>query len=120
MDEKLVLLGAFDAPDFNDGRDDILGAIGKRDRRGALAASQSLRNLLDTLPASERYTMIAGGDAQAREHIYANTALIDSGLRLRLEAIRLNADFGIDNYGDYSVPVRTSERDPLLLHIGRP
>jgi hypothetical protein len=36
---------------------------------------------------------------------------------LRTEHARINADFGNDNFGDDSVPVRVSDHDPVVLYL---
>ena len=73
-----------------------------------------------TMPAAERYSITRDGDAQATDHILVNRALLDAGFRLRTEYARINADFGEDNAGDYSVPMRVSDHDAMVLYLGEP
>jgi uncharacterized protein len=121
----LVVLGAFDALDFDDGHEDAMANLTRRDGQpmdssvGAAGAMDlPLTNLLGLLPADERYTAVREGDAQAREHILVNQALLDARWPLGVDAARLDADFGIDNFGDYRVPVRVTGHDALILYLG--
>ena len=118
------MLGDFAASEFSDGHDDVLGILSGRkgERRESLKAVDSpltrpLANMTLSLPANERYTRTQDGDALASEHILVNQPLLDSS-KLRVELARINADFGQDNQGDASVPVRVSDRDPMVLYIG--
>jgi predicted extracellular nuclease len=122
--EKLVVLGAFHAHAFDDGHADLLGLIAGPSTGSARVHDASgppthraYTNLIESVPAAERYTDIAQGNAEATDHILVNRALLDSAYRLRLDFARLNADFGLDNYDDFHVPMRTSAHDPMVLTL---
>jgi len=122
--EKLVVLGAFHANAFDDGHADLVGLItgqptgpARTHDASASPAHRAFANVIESVPVSERYTDIAQGNAEATDHILVNRALLDSTYRLRLDFARLNADFGLDNYDDFHVPMRTSAHDPMVLTL---
>lgn len=123
--ENIIVLGGFSAAEFSDGYDDILGIVTGRQlgRHSVLNYVQSpvtkpLTNLTTKMPSSERYSSIQQGIAKALDHVLVNQAIIDSSFTMRTEFARINSDFGEDNFGDFSVPLRNSDHDPLILYLG--
>jgi sugar lactone lactonase YvrE len=121
----LVLVGDFDAPEFDDGRGDLPGLVasasGERATRRALAAGPALLdNLLEGLPAGERYTVVRDGIAQARDHVLVTPTLVGAPHQARLRIARANADFAEDNRADGGVPLRVSDHDPVVLYLALP
>ncbi len=122
--EKIVLLGDFNAFEFNDGFADSMGIITGRAAPAtevinyvASPITTPLTNMADLSPASERYSFSFDGNAQSLDHMVVNQALLDGTAAVRAEHARLNSDFGEDNFGDYSVPVRVSDHDPVVLFL---
>lgn len=122
--EKLVVLGNFQANEFNDGHADLLGVLTGREAAAnhvlehiGSPINPPLNNLISTEPVPERYTDIRDGNAQALSHILVNRSLLSAFPRLHLETARINADFGEDNASDASVPVRTGDSDPQVLYL---
>ncbi|HMB58210.1 MAG TPA: lamin tail domain-containing protein [Arenimonas sp.] len=122
--EKIVLLGDFNAFEFNDGFVDSMGIITGR----AAAASEVIRyvaspittpltNMASLSKADERYSFSFDGNAQSLDHMVVNQAVLDGFAGVRSEHARINADFGIDNYGDFTIPVRVSDHDPVVLFL---
>jgi len=124
--EKLVVLGGFNANEFDDGHADLMGLVtgkpgGKRVLDGTTSkVLPALSNLTWTVPAAERYDAVWQGNAEETNHILVNRALLDSRCRMRVDHARLNADFGLDNYDDFQVPLRTSAQDPMVLSVDKP
>ncbi len=123
--EKIVLLGDFNAFEFNDGFADSMGIITGHAAPAtevinyvASPITTPLTNMADLSPASERYSFSFDGNAQSLDHMVVNQALLDGTAAVRAEHARLNSDFGVDNFGDYSVPVRVSDHDPVVLFLG--
>ncbi|MDX2299956.1 MAG: lamin tail domain-containing protein [Xanthomonadaceae bacterium] len=126
-DERILLLGDFNAYEFSDGLADVMGII-----TGQEAAANEVRTWLDspvfppllnmtnTSPANDRYSFVFDGSAQTLDHIVVNQALLSSANAVRIEHARLNADFGNDNFGDPNVPVRVSDHDPVLAYLAVP
>ncbi len=122
--EKLVVLGDFNASEFNDGHADLLGLVsGRPTARGKVLSflgspvTSPLTNLTTRLPKPERYTVTREGNAQAVDHILVNSALLQASPQARAEVARINADFGEDNLGDAGVPMRVSDHDPVVLYF---
>ena len=133
--EKLVAIGGFESVEFTDARGDLRGlstppafvvkpALDKRMADRPLASSSlpyaPLGNLTEAMPAGERYSASQDGEAVALDHALVNSAMLDGQYRLRTEFARINADFGEDNAGDFAVPMRVSDHDPLVIYLSRP
>ena len=123
-DEKIVLLGDFNAFEFSDGLVDSMGIVTGREagpteviRYVDSPISTPLTNTADLAPPTERYSFSFNGNAQSLDHMVVNQAVLNSFAGVRAEHARINADFGIDNYGDFSVPVRVSDHDPVVLFL---
>lgn len=121
---KLVLLGDFEAAQFNDGRNDLMGIVSGRTAPRAQVlgyvaspVANALTNLTTRLPAAQRYTVIRQGNAQAVDHILVNNALLRTSPAARAEVARINADFGEDNFADAGVPMRVSDHDPVVMYF---
>jgi uncharacterized protein len=126
--EKIVLLGDFNAFEFNDGYTDVMGIV-----RGDEAGADKVLNYVDspvTTPlvdgsqlianSAERYSYVFDGNAQTLDHVLVNQALLVDAASVGVDHARINADFGVDNFGDTSVPVRVSDHDPVRVTIAVP
>ncbi|MCK7592200.1 lamin tail domain-containing protein [Pseudomarimonas salicorniae] len=125
-EEKIVLLGDFNAFEFNDGYVDVMGIISGRPAAAneVLAYAPSplvtpLFNLAATVPAEDRYSYVFAGNTQALDHILINAPLQQQSTP-QLHYVRVNSDFGYDNAADVSIPVRSSDHDPLVAHLRLP
>ncbi|CAN7168473.1 lamin tail domain-containing protein [Pseudoxanthomonas sp. LjRoot143] len=126
-DEKIVLVGDFNAFEFNDGYVDVLGII----KGDAAAEDQVLTYMASPLTTplvdgsqliadpAQRYSYSFEGNAQTLDHVLVNEALVMDAT-LRVDHARINADFGVDNFGDASLAVRSSDHDPVRLTIRVP
>lgn len=124
--ERIVLLGDFNAFEFNDGYVDVMGIITGQEaandavvQHAASPLTSTLTNLTTLQPASDRYSFSFEGSAQTLDHIVVSQSLLAEFPGLRTEHARLNADFAIDNFGDESIPVRFSDHDPVVLYLSR-
>ena len=126
--EQIVLVGDFNAFEFNDGYVDVLGVI-KGDEAAADAVLTYVDSPLTSLlvdgsqliaDPAQRYSYVYAGNAQTLDHVLVNEALIAGAAGLQVEHARINADFGVDNFGDASVPLGTSDHDPVRLAIHVP
>ncbi|QSX79590.1 lamin tail domain-containing protein [Agrilutibacter solisilvae] len=126
--EKIVLLGDFNTFEFNDGYVDVLGIV-----RGEEAAADQVLDYVDsplTTPLvdgsqliadpAQRYSYVFEGNAQTLDHALVNQSLLADALAVDVDHARINADFGVDNYADMSVPVRVSDHDPVRVAIAVP
>jgi hypothetical protein len=117
--EMLVLIGDFNAFQFNDGYVDVMGTV-----KGAPAPSNqvtlasadlvepNLVNLTDELPPSERYSFHFDGNAQALDHILVNARA--RGRLTRHAYARVSADFPESFRSNFSRPERLSDHDAPL------
>nr|WP_298155614.1 lamin tail domain-containing protein [uncultured Pseudoxanthomonas sp.] len=126
-DEKIVLVGDFNAFEFNDGYVDVMGII-----RGDAAAEDQVLTYMPspvTTPLvdgsqliadpAQRYSYSFEGNAQTLDHVLVNESLVMDAA-LRVDHARINADFGVDNFGDATLAVRSSDHDPVRLSIRVP
>ena len=96
--ERIVLLGDFNAYQFNDGIGDTIGTIkGTPAPKDAVMnfsedlVNPDLTNLVDYKPAAERYSYSFDGNAQVLDHILINEAMKKHIANFGYA--RLNADF---------------------------
>jgi predicted extracellular nuclease len=122
--EHLVVLGDFNAFEFNDGYADVMGIITGREAAAsevlnhvASPVTSPLTNLTLSLPPEDRYSYVFEGNAQALDHVLVNQALLDAVPRARIEHARINADFGLDTFGELASPVGGSDHDPVVLFL---
>ncbi|MDQ3618216.1 MAG: lamin tail domain-containing protein [Pseudomonadota bacterium] len=124
-DENIVLVGDFNAFEFNDGYVDVLGVI-KGDEAAPDAVLTHVDSPLTSLlvdgsqliaDPTRRYSYVFAGNAQNLDHVLVNQAVLAGAAGLQVDHARINADFGTDNFGDATVPLRTSDHDPVRLAI---
>jgi uncharacterized protein len=124
--ERIVLVGDFNAYEFNDGLVDSMNVIQGTpppDNETAVPGdgvdlvNPDLDNLVDTPPPPERYSYIFDGQAQNLDQVLVNGALIGATLARRLEHPRINADFPAVDRNDPNTPRRLSDHDPVVGYI---
>lgn len=126
--EKIVLVGDFNAFEFNDGYTDVLGII-----KGEEAAEDQVLTYVDSPLTSifvdgsqliadpaQRYSYVFEGNAQTLDHVLVNEALVMDKVGLSVDHARINADFGVFRFGDTSQPLRVSDHDPVRLVLSVP
>jgi hypothetical protein len=126
--ERIVLVGDFNAFEFNDGFADVMGIV-----RGNPAPEPEVltylpspvtRPLIDgseLIPqAAERYSYVFAGNAQTLDHVLVNEPVVMDAGDLEVEHARINADFSVSRFADADTPVRTSDHDPVRLRITVP
>lgn len=126
-DEKIVLVGDFNAFEFNDGYVDVLGIIkgeaAPEDQVLTWMPSPLTTPLVDgsqlIADPAHRYSYVFEGNAQTLDHVLVNESLVMDAA-LRVDHARINADFGVDNFGDATLAVRSSDHDPVRLSIRVP
>jgi len=133
--EKIVLVGDFNAFPFNDGYVDSMGIITGNAapeeevieyRASPVATPLVLGDELIADP-QQRYSYVFEGNAQTLDHAVVNEALVNDPAvtGLVVEHARINADFREGRYGQFSLPytaenppLYVSDHDPVRLSIG--
>ncbi len=120
---KIVVLGDFNAFEFNDGYVDTIGAIigNPAPATQVLLASADLvnPNLVRAVDSAANYSYVFDGFIQNIDHIFVNQALVNNTLSRTMKHVRLNADYPEtfrSNYGPGD-QTRLSDHDALVLRI---
>ncbi len=124
--EQIVLIGDFNAFEFNDGLGDSMNTITGTptpDNQtavtgdGADLVNPDLDNLFDTVAAGERYSFVFDGVAQSLDHAVVNAAVLSATTAPRIEHARLNAGFPEVDRNDPLSARRLSDHDPLVVYL---
>jgi len=121
-EERIMLLGDFNAFQFNDGVMDMIGTIKGRPaaKDSVLISSddlvaRDLIDLVDAIAVGQRYSYVYDGNAQVLDHV-----LIDEPLRKHIAGfgfVRVNADFPESMRNDDTRPERYSDHDPAVAYF---
>ncbi|MEN9549895.1 MAG: hypothetical protein RIR12_2486, partial [Bacteroidota bacterium] len=119
---NIISVGDYNAFQFNDGLVDIMGTVKGTPTPAAnvtLASTDlvnpDLINLIETLPANNRYSFSFGGDAQVLDHILVNNNANSKVSRFAVG--RLNADFPEIYRSDANRPERISDHDAAVVYL---
>ena len=117
--ENVILLGDFNAFEFNDGYVDVMGTIKGKPTPATEVTLASpdlvnpdLINLTDLLPPLERYSYSFDGNVQAIDHM-----LVSASLRARVTRhgyARSNVDFPESFRSNFNRPERLSDHDAAV------
>jgi Predicted extracellular nuclease len=117
--ERIALIGDFNAFQFNDGVMDVVGTIkGKpAGKDEVLMPSDDLLNpdltdLVDVINPKEKYSYTYDGNAQAIDHMIVSPAFVRNVKGFGY--LRVNADFPESLRNDDSRPERYSDHDPAI------
>lgn len=125
-DERIVVLGDFNAFEFNDGYADALNVVtGTPSADDATAVAGDGIDLVDPdltvldalADAAQRYSYVFDGNAQALDHVLANDALLGDVGSVEVAHARINADFPEILRGDATTPSRLSDHDPTIAYF---
>jgi uncharacterized protein len=123
--EKIVVLGDFNAYQFNDGYVDVVGTV-----KGMPApadqvilssnalVSPALTALVDQAPLADRYSYTFGGTAEELDQVLLNQPALS--IFSRYEVGRLNADFPEIYRNDANRPERISDHDWPVVYLNLP
>jgi uncharacterized protein len=124
--KPIVLVGDFNAFEFNDGYADLIGTIAGTPSSddetvvpddGLELVSPTLIPLALLVDADQRYSYVFGGNAQVLDHVLINEAVVDTTTAVRKEFARVNADFTYADATDTGVPFRSSDHDPTQAYL---
>ncbi|TWT18689.1 nuclease [Luteimonas marina] len=125
---NLIVMGDFNAFQFNDGLVDALGTVtglpspdGETavDGDGIDRVEPNLYNLTLLAEPAERYSFVFDYQAQSLDHVLVNDALVDSPLvaGIELSHARIAADFPEIARNEEDTPSRLSDHDPSVLLV---
>src|SRR5690606_37243389 len=125
---RIVVMGDFNAFEFNDGYVDVMGTVtgipspdGETavDGDGIDRVDQDLLNATLLADPQERYSFVYDYQAQTLDHVLVNEALLSSPMvtGLELSHARINADFPEVMRNDAGTPSRLSDHDPTMLLV---
>jgi hypothetical protein len=121
-DERLIVIGDFNAFEFTDGYVDVMGQVtGSPDPLGALipvveVLDPPLTDWVAQLPAAERYSYVFDGDAEVLDHVLTTRAADPWVATVAYS--RGNADAPQALEDDPSTAARSSDHDGLVLFLG--
>jgi hypothetical protein len=124
--ERIMVMGDFNAFEFNDGYVDAMGTVTGLPSAddttvvtgdGADRVDPDLYDLTLLNPPDVSYSYAFDGNIQSLDHILANAALMDAGdlATLTVSHARIDADFPETARNDTAVPTRLSDHDPTLV-----
>jgi endonuclease/exonuclease/phosphatase family metal-dependent hydrolase len=123
--EKLILVGDFNAFQFNDGYVDVMGTI-KGTPTPADEVTLASPDLVDPdftdlfaiMPEEEQYSYSFDGNAQILDHALVNGNLL--AVTSTAQYVRVDADFPESFRNDPTRPERLSDHDPVLVTFDLP
>lgn len=100
----LVVLGDFNAFQFDDGLADVVGTIGRR---------AGLWNLTDALPRDDGYSYVQDGTAQTLDHVLVNEVMRRRWSRYQMAHLNADVPDAVRRYSDHDHPVAHFVVNPL-------
>ncbi len=126
--ERIVVIGDFNAFQFNDGYGDIIGGVIGLPAAPAnqltpvadLLLNGNLENLSNTGPFEDRYSYVEGGSAQILDHVLFNVPMGAVTVNERVIYARANADFANAFRDLPNDPRRSSDHDAAIGYFSIP
>jgi predicted extracellular nuclease len=125
--EHIVMLGDFNAFQFNDGYGDPINTLSGTpppDNEtvvpgdGFDLVNPDLVNLVNTPPVAERYSYIHDGNAQNIDHVIVSAGLVTDSSARRIERPRIDADYPETERNNNATPFRISDHEPTIGYFG--
>lgn len=118
--ERMIVCGDFNAFQFNDGYNDLIGTLKGKSDPNVLAPAKAtyqtgLIDLVDYVEAKNRYSYVFGGSAQVLDHILINKAA--QARAVKFGYARLDADFPDVYANDATRPERLSDHDAAVFFM---
>jgi uncharacterized repeat protein (TIGR01451 family) len=130
--EHIILVGDYNAFEFNDGYADVINTITgtpptdaetvvcntcpqpPNTEDGVDQVNPNLTNLVNTPPPSERYSYVHEGNAQNLDHVIVSATVVTDTTSRRVEHPRIGADYPETERANASSPLRVSEHDAVV------
>jgi uncharacterized repeat protein (TIGR01451 family) len=122
--EKIITVGDMNAFQINDGYVDMIGTIlgtpSPDDQTvvpgdGADLVNPDQTDLVNTLPADQRYSYTFDGNAQVLDHVIVNPNA--AAILSRFTYAREDADQPVSDYADGNIPDRISDHDQPIAYF---
>jgi uncharacterized repeat protein (TIGR01451 family) len=122
----VLVIGSFNAFEMNDGFVDVVNTtagIPPPDNQtvvsgdGVDLVTPDLGNLVNTVPAAERYSQVFEGNARNVDHALVSAALLAATTAGRIEHPRIAADYPEVHAADDTIAWRFSDRDPIVAYF---
>ena len=118
--ERIIVCGDFNAFQFNDGYNDLIGILrGKSDPNvlnpSKLATPTGLADLVDFIDPKNKYSYTFDGSAQAIDHMLVNKPVRERLLKFGFA--RVDADFPLVWANDATRPERVSDHDAPVVFL---
>jgi predicted extracellular nuclease len=118
--ERMILCGDFNAFQFNDGYNDLIGILKGKPDPNVLVPSKTIFNtglvdLIDYIDPKNRYSYTYDGSAQALDHILVNKPTRERVLKFGYA--RVDADFPLVWANDANRPERISDHDAPVVFL---
>lgn len=118
--ERMIVAGDFNAFQFNDGYNDLIGILKGKSEPNVLVASTTayqtgLVDLVDYIDVKNRYSYSFDGSAQVLDHILVNKPARERSLKFGYA--RLDADFPQVYRNDETRPERLSDHDAPIFYL---
>jgi uncharacterized protein len=122
----VVLVGDFNAFEFNDGLADVMGTLtGVPSPDDETVVPGDGIDFLDPdlipmaylVDEEQRYSYVFSGTRQVLDHVVINEAVVDTTVDVRKEFARVNADFTNVDGTSTLVPFRSSDHDPTKAYL---
>jgi uncharacterized repeat protein (TIGR01451 family) len=133
--EHIVVIGDFNAFEFNDGYADVLNTMtgtpppdnetvvcatcptAPNTNDGVDQVTPNFTNLVNTPPAAERYSYVHEGNAQNIDHAFVSDGLVTSTSARRIEHPRIGADYPETERNSNTTALRVSDHDPVVAYF---
>ncbi|SDY60464.1 hypothetical protein SAMN04487939_10414 [Lysobacter sp. yr284] len=123
---RLVVLGDFNAPEFNDGYADVLGVVAGAPSPdettgvpgdGADLVEPNLVNLTSLIPQNQRYSSFLDGIGHNLDHILVNEAMVGATSSIEIQRARIDSGKPESLRELADSPARESLRDPSVAYL---
>ena len=123
---RLIVLGDFNAFEFNDGYVDAMNVVTGTPSAdnttvvpgdGADLVEPNLINLASISAPNERYSFVFDGHAQSLDHVLVNEEMVVSTSSIQEAHARINADYPETNRNLADSPSRLSDHDPVVAYL---
>ena len=121
--ERIVVVGDFNAFEFNDGYVDVMGTVMGTPTPASevvLASADLVTPDLARLEDASDYSFVFDGNVQNLDHALVNAPMTAATSGRRIEHARINADFPDTDRNDPMNDRRLADHDPLVGYFAVP